>query len=197
MTGILHKPPLPNWIDRESCTQRLFKAGENIFRQNEPTVGFYFILEGSAELRRVSLEGSNIVLHHAVAGEAFAEASLFSPTYHCDAVAYADTSTLFLRKDITLARLAKDSAFATSLLAHMARQVQHYRALQQLQAIRRADERVLAALQLGLSTNNWISFAGQIGLSHEAVYRALKVLTQQGKVQRLARGQYQLTIVEG
>lgn len=188
---------LPSWIDPERCTERFFKTGENIFRQDEPTAGFYFILQGSAELRRVSVEGSNIILHHAVAGEAFAEASLFSPIYHCDAVACADTRTLFLRKDITLQQLASDSAFATSLLAHMARQVQHYRALQQLQALRRADERVLAALQLGLSTSNWISFAGQIGLSHEAVYRALKVLTQQGKVQRLGRGLYRLSIIEG
>lgn len=193
----IHNPPLPNWIDLKSCTERFFKAGESIFHQDEKTVGFYFILEGSAELQRVSLEGSNIVLHYAVAGEAFAEASLFSPTYHCDAMACADTRTLFLRKDVMLARLSKDSAFATSLLAHMARQVQHYRALQQLQAIRRADERVLAALQLGLPTNNWISFAGQIGLSHEAVYRALKVLTQKGKVKRSGRGQYHLNTVEG
>lgn len=197
MMSTLHNPPLPNWIDLKSCTERLFKTGESIFRQDEKTVGFYFILEGSAELQRVTLEGSNIVLHYAVAGEAFAEASLFSPTYHCDAMACADTRTLFLRKDIMLARLSKDSSFAASLLAHMARQVQHYRALQQLQAIRRADERVLAALQLGLPTNNWISFAGQIGLSHEAVYRALKVLTQKGKVERVGRGQYHLNIVEG
>lgn len=197
MMNIIHNPPLPDWIDLNSCKELHFKTGESIFRQDEKTVGFYFILEGSAELQRVSIEGSHIVLHYAVAGEAFAEASLFSPTYHCDAVACADTRTLFLRKDIMLARLGKDNAFATSLLAHMARQVQHYRALQQLQVIRRADQRVLAALQLGLPTNNWISFAGQIGLSHEAVYRALKVLTQKGKVKRLGRGQYHLNIVEG
>lgn len=186
------KPTLPSWIDQEICAERGFKTGDLIFRQDEPTCGFYCVLEGSVELRRVSAQGGNIILHHAVAGETFAEASLFSATYHCDAVACADTKALFLRKDITLARLVKDSTFATSLLAHMARQVQHYRALQQLQAIRRADERVLAALQLGLPTNNWISFAGQIGLSHEAVYRALKALTTQGKVQRIARGEYLL-----
>lgn len=67
------------------------KKNESIFLQGAATEGLYFVERGSVELRRHTESGAQVVIHRAVSGETFAEASLFSNVYHCDAVALDET----------------------------------------------------------------------------------------------------------
>lgn len=181
-----------HWVDRRACIHQHFEANETVFHQGAVSSGFYIVLSGTVELRRVTDKGRQVVLHRAQAGEAFAEASLFSPHYHCDAMACAASEICTVPKTLALSRLSSDPSFARAFTAHLARQVQSHRTLHHLQAIRRADDRVLAALQAGLSAQDWQSFAGQIGLTREAVYRALNVLVRVGEIERVGRGAYRV-----
>jgi CRP-like cAMP-binding protein len=169
-----------------------YQAGQYIFRQDDPTTGFYLLLEGTVELRRVLASGAQIILHRAQTGETFAEASLFSERYHCDAIARSPCELVRLRKSDVMSADEGDKVSA-SLIQHLSAQVQRYRLLLQLCSIRRADERVLAAMEAGFKPDNWKSFAPQIALSHEALYRALNSLSKQGLIKRLGRGEYQLS----
>lgn len=168
------------------------QAGAHLFRQGDPTVGFFAVHHGVVELTRTTQHGGLVVLHRAGSGDSFAEASLFADRYHCDAVATSTCELTAFPKKETLAALKERDGVAMALLENMSGQVQRYRLLMQLCAIRRADERVLAAMEAGLAPDSWKSFAPQIGLSHETVYRALSALVERGLIRKTGRGTYAL-----
>lgn len=166
------------------------RASAHLFRQGDQTVGFFAVHQGIVELTRTTQHGGLVVLHRAGPGESFAEASLFADRYHCDAIATSACELIFFPKKEVLAALKEHDGAAIALLVNLSSQVQRYRLLLQLCSIRRADERVLAAMEAGLVPGSWKSFAPQIGLSPEAVYRALSSLTKRGVIHRTGRGKY-------
>jgi len=58
--------------------------------------------------------------------------------------------------------------------------------------IRLAEDRVMAGLVSGLLDGSVVEFAARLQLSHEATYRALRKLVQDGRVKNPARGSYHL-----
>ncbi len=166
--------------------------GGHIFRQEEPASALHVLAAGAVELSRTTEAGDHIVIHRARPGETFAEAALFSEEYHCDAVATVDSRIIAFDRSLVLVRFASDPDFAMSLAHWFARQVQGYRRRLEIVAIKRADERVLAAFAAGMATSNLKTLASEIGLTHEAVYRALKRLTADGRIRKTGRGSYAL-----
>lgn len=160
------------------------------FRQGERTRGLFFVVDGVVELRRVTEAGDVVVLHRAATGETFAEASLFSETYHCDAVAIEATDLVELDRAHILRAIRSDVDFAMALSRRFATQIQAYRRKLELLAIRSAEGRVHAALADGMLTADIKSLAAEIGLTHEAVYRALASLVKQGRVKKRGHGRY-------
>ena len=75
---------------RSAAVDHKLKAGEPLFRLGDKTVGLCEVITGRVRLARVDRSGREIVLHVAGPGETLAEASLFSPEYHCDAIANTD-----------------------------------------------------------------------------------------------------------
>ncbi len=61
-------------------------AGDTLFRAGTATQAVYFVVSGAVRLVRHGREGEEVVLHEARAGAFFAEASLDSARYQCDAV---------------------------------------------------------------------------------------------------------------
>jgi len=62
-------------------------SGQTLFRTGARTAGLYEIVTGKVRLVRVDRSGREAVLQVAAPGDTLAEASLFSSTYHCDAIA--------------------------------------------------------------------------------------------------------------
>jgi len=60
--------------------------GDVLFRQNQASSGLYRVVSGCVTLQRVGPGGDILTLHRAATGGLFAEASVFSATYHCDAL---------------------------------------------------------------------------------------------------------------
>lgn len=176
----------------EALTQRHAARGERLFHQSAPALGPIFVVEGCVEMIRHSEGGHKIVLHRAESGETLAEASLFSPHYHCDCVALRDSLVVSMDKTLILSRLDRDPAFARALLRRLAGQVQGYRRHIELLAIKGAEDRVLAALAEIGQPGSVMEFAATIGLTHEATYRALSRLVTRGLVSRVSRGRYRL-----
>ena len=82
--------PVKDWMPtgvRAAAKDRKLKAGEVLFRLGDRTIGLCEVIAGRVRLARVDRSGHEVVLHVAEAGETLAEASLFSPQYHCDAIA--------------------------------------------------------------------------------------------------------------
>ena len=178
-----------------------FKDAVNIRHVAEDTVLFhrgdrprhiFGVVEGEAVLRRFTAEGAEIVVHRARAGTLFAEAALFSERYHCDAIAKGGSSIAAFAKADMVRLLADDGRFATAFCHTLASQVQGLRSSLEVRAIRNAEDRIVAALSLRLAegrrelelAGTWKQFAQDIGLTHEALYRALGRLEDAGRISR-------------
>ena len=167
------------------------RPGEALFHQGDATRGMFLLRQGRVRLLRHAPDGREVILHAVMPGESFAEASLFSPAYHCSCIASAASSVILLPGDATRALLAADAALASAFMARMAAQVRDLRATLELRNIRSAEERLLAALRLRAQPDGTVplpdtlkALAAQIGMAHETLYRALARLTTAGLVQR-------------
>jgi CRP-like cAMP-binding protein len=178
----------------KSARQR-FVAGarETLFRQGAETTGLYVVLNGRVHLERVGPNGERFVIHRAAAGTSFAEASIFSKHYHCDAVVIEAGEFVRIEKAAVLAAFA-DVEFARAYGRDAARQTQVHRQLLEIVGIRSAEERVMAGLVAGLHDGTVLDFAALLHLSHEATYRALRTLVEAGRVTNPSRGVYRLAM---
>jgi CRP-like cAMP-binding protein len=175
-----------------SGVARRLDAGEMLFTIGDPVRSLFVVETGQLRLLRHTEHGATLTLHVAQPGEAFAEASLFSRTYHCDAAADVSSLVRAYPKRALLRALREDSGAALALTGHLARQVQALRGHIEFLNIKSARDRVLGYLHNHLSASakhvelerTWKAIATEIGLTHEAVYRALAELERDGRIER-------------
>ncbi|HSM42329.1 MAG TPA: Crp/Fnr family transcriptional regulator [Afifellaceae bacterium] len=171
---------------------RHLSAGETLFTTGARVAELFIVEKGRVDLIRHMPDGNAIRLQSAGDGALLAEASLFSDSYHCDAEAAGETALLAFPKPEVLDALKARPDAALALLGHFAGRLQALRAQAALFGIRSAQERVLAWLQLQPSDAGiiaidrpWKQVAGELGLTHEAVYRALASLVRERMIERL------------
>lgn len=169
---------------------KLVNEGGLAFRQDEKTRGLFFLVDGEMELQRFTRAGQMLVIHRARAGETFAEASLFSDHYHCDAVATCDSRLIELDRTAVLKKMRNDAEFSLAIVKRFSRQNQGYRRKLEILAIKNAQERIYTAFLADMLDGNIKAFASDIGLTHEVVYRGLSGLVEKGKLKKTGRGQY-------
>ena len=187
---------------RATCVDRRLKSGEALFRLGDKTAGFCEVVTGRVRLARVDRAGHEIVLHVVGPGETFAEASLYSNSYHCDAIASTDAVVRIYPKTAVLAAFDKDRAAAQAFTATLARQVMKLRTRIEQRNIRSARERVRHYLALNVGADGrTVELAGtlkdlaaELGLSHEALYRTLAALERAGAIKR---GKGKITLARG
>ena len=168
---------------------------ETAFHQDDQTRGLFFVLQGKIELRRVTKAGQNVIIHRACQGETFAEASLFSARYHCDAIAIVASELIELDRAVILTKFAQNPQFALSLAKRFAQQNHGYRRKLELLAIKSARERIFVAVSDGLLDESIKTFSAEIGLTHEVVYRGLAQLVTKGDLVKTGRGKYDVVSV--
>jgi CRP-like cAMP-binding protein len=195
--------PVKDWLPapvRAAAIERKLKSGEALFRLGDKTTGLCEIVAGRVRLARVDRSGHEIVLHVASPGETIAEASLFSPTYHCDAIASTNATVRVYPKREVLAAFDRDPKAAQAFSATLARQVMNLRTRIEQRNIRSARERVRHYLVLNAGADQRTvelhgtikDIAAELGLTHEALYRTLAALERAGEVKR-GRGKIVMT----
>ncbi len=162
-------------------------ANGMLFRQGDPTFGLFRLASGRIRLIRVTPAGEQVPMHTVLPGELFAEASMFSACYHCDAVATRASDVLVYPKTDLARQLKEETSDLWAFAAEMAHRVYDLRARLELRQIRSATERVLQMLRLRCGASETWKIDGtlkpvaeEIGLTHEALYRALAVLERAG-----------------
>lgn len=189
-----HMTPDPfTHLPTDACRTIDMRKGDVLFRQNQMTSGLYRVISGCVTLQRTGLGGDTLTLHRAVSGGLFAEASVFSATYHCDAICTEPGSVVKIAKGDIVSTMQSDPAFSEGFTRLLAIQVQQYRAHIELLAISSAKERILAAVQAGYFNSTVTELATRINLTHEACYRALRALCADGRMVRVDRGKYTLS----
>jgi CRP/FNR family transcriptional regulator, dissimilatory nitrate respiration regulator len=184
-----------DWLSaavRDAARERTLKAGETLFRRGNRTAGLYEIVEGQVRLVRVNRAGREAVLHVAMAGETIAEASLFSASYHCDAIATTDTVVRLYPKAAVLAEFDRNPKAARKFAAVLARQVMTLRTRLEQRNIRAARDRVRHYLAINVDAEGRTvalpgtlkDVASELGLTHEALYRTLAEMAADGEIER-------------
>ncbi len=170
--------------------------GETLFRQGDKTFAIFAVRLGRVRLVRYLGDGSAVPLFIAHDGDTFSEAALFSPIYHCDAIADMDSEIEVHPKDALSQAFHESPRAARLFMAHMARQIIALRSRIEVRNIRSAKERVFQFLQLeiGEDRDRKVTFtrplkdvACDIGLTHESFYRTLAKLEHSGKITRNGR----------
>lgn len=180
-----------NQLPNSSMRHLTLERGEAVFLQNDITSGLFFVLRGQVELERHTSKGEVVVIYRAGAGDTFAEASLFSGVYHCDARAKRPSEVVRIDKGAIQTAFQNDLEFALQITKRFAMQIQAYRRRLELLAIKDATERTMVAISDDMLTGTVMDLAAEIGLTHEAVYRSLSKLTRTGRIRKVARGRYQ------
>ena len=148
--------PVKDWLRaavRDEAIDRKLKSGEALFRLGNKATGLYEVISGCVRLARVDRSGHEIVLHIAGPGETLADASLFSPSYYCDAIASTDATVRIYPKAALLAAFYEDRQAAQAFTATLARQVMNLRTRIEQRNIRSAHERVRHFLKLNVGVD--------------------------------------------
>jgi CRP/FNR family transcriptional regulator, dissimilatory nitrate respiration regulator len=177
---------------RSAGVGRTLKPGQSLFRQGSRTVGLYEVISGKMRLVRVDRSGREAVLYSASAGETIAEASLFSPTYHCDAIATTSAVVRLYPKTAILAEFQRNPKVAEAFMAMLAHQIMNLRTSLERRNIHSARDRIRHYLVANAGADastvalagTLKDLAGELGLTHEAFYRTLADMAADGEIER-------------
>src|SRR3974377_628880 len=134
-----------DWLSasvRAAAIDRRLAPGQALFHAGGRAVGFYEVVSGTVRLVRTDRSGREAVLQTASAGETLAEASLFSSTYHCDAIAATPAIVRLIPKVALLGELQRDPRVAKAFATMLARQVMTLRTRLERRNIHSARDRV-------------------------------------------------------
>jgi CRP-like cAMP-binding protein len=161
---------LPDPLRRLSKLRTL-DTGEVLFRQGDRANAIFEVDGGRMRLVRQTVDNHPVTLHTARPGELFAEAALFADRYHCDAVAAVASRVRIIPKRALTNAFRNDPALAERFMAVLARQIH----------LALSADPVSRSVTLD---GTLLDLASEIGLSHEALYRALASLAKEGVIAR-------------
>lgn len=151
----------------------------------DPVRHVYLVIDGEVRLIRLARHGSEVILQRSRGGF-IAEASLDSKIYHCDAVT-AEPSTLLLLPAVAFrTALEDDPTFCKAWQSQLAKEIRKLRAQCERLSLHSAADRIThyiesegddGVLTLKQSRKSW---AAELGLTHEALYRALRRMQEDG-----------------
>lgn len=160
-------------------------TGETLFRIGDPVRQTFLVLSGEARLIRRDRHGGEVILQRSRGGF-IAEASLDSRAYHCDAISAEPSSLLLFPASAFRNALEEDAKFRKAWQSLLAREVRKLRAQCERLSLHSAADRIAhyiesegvdGAVTLAQSRKAW---AAELGLTHEALYRALRRMQDDG-----------------
>lgn len=155
---------------------RQLQRGEAAILQGDAVAAMYLVTSGQVILHRPTPDGGNLILQRAGAGDVLAEASAYTPRYHCAAYAQGAAQLLGVPIATFHARLAARPDLAAIWAAHLAHAVQSARLRAEIRSLRGVEARLDAWLAAGRALpdkGHMQDLAAEIGVTREALYRAL------------------------
>lgn len=169
-----------------------FDKGDILFRVGDHPEALYFVFDGELVLVRHSRNGQEVVLQRTHTGF-FAEASIESRRYHCDGVAKERSRVCLLPAEAFRQALASDPSFRATWIQLLAGEIRSLRTRCERLVLHSVEERIVhyvesegsdGAIELDRSFKAW---ALDLGVTHEALYRAMARMTRSGLLLRRGR----------
>lgn len=148
-----------------------------------------YVTRGEVVLQRLGRQGASVVLQRTRRGF-IGEASLDSVRYHCDAVVTMSGEMVAIQIDAIKQALASDSGFAGRWIAMLNQEVKRLRAQCERLSMKGVKERLLHLIETEGSEGRLPlggglkSMASELGVTHEALYRAVAELEKKGLLRR-------------
>lgn len=170
---------------RNAAEQLPIAAGQTLCRIGDPVRNMFSVVAGEVRLLRRARHGGEIILQRSRGGF-IAEASLAARFYHCDVVAAETGALLCFSAQVFREALHENADFREAWMTLLAREVRKLRAHCERLSLHGAAERIVhyieaegsdGVLTLGQSRKSW---ANELGLTHEAVYRTLRRMQRDG-----------------
>ena len=182
---------------------REYDRGEVLFWEGDPCDGLYILMEGSAKIYRVSLQGRQYIVRILQEGDTFAEVPAFDGDMHPVNVETLETCRVWVIDSQTLRGMVQaHPQFAQSVLVNFGRMLRGMVRMVSEMAFYQVTHR-LARLINEISPNeisgaggmHWTQeqMAARLGTVREVVARSLKELERSGAIQMENR---RITIVD-
>ena len=163
---------LPNDSSLVRC-----ESDTNLFCRGDAVNFLFLLLAGEVVLTRHLEDGTELILCRAVGPCMLAEASVYSVSYHCDAVALSECKLRKIAKHDFISLLESSPKMAHLWSAHLAQMLQAARQHSEILRLKKVCDRVDAWLALNDGElppkGERKEMAAQIGVSSEALYREL------------------------
>ena len=185
---------LPSQL-RDGANYQNLVAGQVLFHHRDPAK-YIFVLEvGRIRLVRYTCEGNLVVFQIVRPFESFAESTLFTEIYQCNAIVEVPSRVIYYPKTVVWEVLQNNSDLALSLLQRFDRKSQSLKKLLELRSIRSARDRLLQYLLFSTSPGetsitfdrSYKDIANELGLSSETLYRNLSEFEISGIISRKGR----------
>jgi CRP/FNR family transcriptional regulator, dissimilatory nitrate respiration regulator len=153
-----------------------YSEGEAVFRLQDRVQNLHVICEGRVHLVRHQRDGTKLILQRADAKAVLAEASLYSPHYHCDAIAETESVTWAVSRTELKRHLQMDAVLSEAWSRHLAHEVQKARLHAEILSLKTVSARVDSWIDWHGALpekGRWASIAQQIGVSPESLYREI------------------------
>ena len=163
------------------CDAALIKKNERVFLAGTIPFWMYYVISGEVTLERSGLHGESVVLQRTRQGFV-SEASLKVSRYHCDAIAITDTHVIKVPVKALARALDEDLAFAGRWINMLNAEVRRLRLHLERLSMKSIRKRLIHLIETegqggqfatpsGLKT-----LAGELGITHEALYRTISRL---------------------
>ena len=166
------------------CRSRPFSRGDHLFHQGKKPEYMYFVVSGEVILTRANLHGEPITLQRCKGGFV-SEASLLTDVYHCDAI--ATHSGLAITLPIQSLRDAlMDSNFSLKWVQLLSKEIMRLRTQSERLGLKDIKSKLIHLIETDGKSGTFQlqsdlkSMASEIGVTHEALYRAIATLEKEG-----------------
>ena len=166
------------------CHAYHFEKGGYLFRQGKRPEFMFFIVSGEAVLTRTSSHGEPTTLQRCKGGF-LSEASLLADAYHCDAIATHNGQAITLPIK-SLRDALTDSKFSLKWVQLLSKEIMRLRTQSERLGLKDIRSKLIHLIETeganGVLTlqSDFKSMASEIGVTHEALYRAIATLEADG-----------------
>ena len=170
------------------CHAHHFEKGDYLFHQGKKPEYMFFIVSGEAVLTRTSSHGEPTILQRCKGGF-ISEASLLVDAYHCDAIATHNGQAIALSIK-SLRGLLTDSKFSMKWVQLLSKEIMRLRTQSERLGLKDIRSKLIHLIETegkqGVLTlqSDYKSLASEIGVTHEALYRAIATLEKEGLLEK-------------
>ena len=149
----------------------------------------YYVVKGEVTLERTGIRGEPVVLQRTRQGF-ISEASLRVDHYHCDALTILDTQVIKLPVQPMLTTLGQDPLFANRWMMMLNQEVRRLRLHLERLSMKSIRDRLIHLIETEGHSGRYAipsglkTLSGELGVTHEALYRAMAQLEAEGVLHR-------------